>query len=105
VWEAIRKNLGYARSYAARMNLGVATPRGDLASTGYCLAVVGNEYLVFLPNGGSTNLNLSGVTGQRAVEWLNPATGQSVMGAAVTGGGIVTLRAPFSGSAVAYVHP
>lgn len=105
VWEAIRRNLGYARSFAMRMNLGSALPRGDLASSGYCLAVVGSEYLVFLPNGGSATVNLAGVSGARTVEWLNPANGQTMIGATVNGGGNVTMRVPFSGAAVAYIRP
>ena len=59
-WEAIRRNLGYARSYAMRMDLAHALPRGDLASSNYCLAVVGTEYLIFLPAGGSVSVDLSG---------------------------------------------
>jgi uncharacterized protein YjdB len=105
VWESIRLNLGYARNYAIRINMAAAQPRGDLASTGYCLAVPGSEYLVFLPTGGSVRVNLSGVTGARAVEWLNPATGKVTQAAAVSGGTTVTLRAPFSGAAVVYLHP
>ena len=105
VWEAIRKNLGYARTYAGRMNMAAAVPRGDLASSGYCLAVVGTEYLVFLPSGGSVSVNLTGVSGTRTVEWFNTANGQTVVGASVNGGGWVTISAPFSGAAVAYIHP
>ena len=103
-WEAIRRNLGYARTYASRINMAAAVPRGDLTSSGYCLAVVGSEYLVFLPNGGRVSVNLSGVTGSRTVEWFNPATGASVAGTTVNGGGTVFITAPFSGSAVAYIH-
>ncbi|HKR09473.1 MAG TPA: Ig-like domain-containing protein [Gemmatimonadaceae bacterium] len=102
-WEAIRKNLGYARSYAVRMNMAAAVPRGDLASSGYCLAVVGSEYLIFLPNA-STTINLAGVSGTRTVEWFNPASGQAVAGGTVNGGSTVTIRPPFSGIAVAYIH-
>ena len=45
---SIRRNLGYALSYARRMNLAAITPRGDLNSTGYALAnpaASGAEYL------------------------------------------------------------
>jgi uncharacterized protein YjdB len=104
-WEAMRKNMGYARSYALRMDLAHALPRGDLASSGYCLAVVGSEYMVFLPNGGSVTVNLAGVSGSRTVEWFNSATGQAVAGGTVNGGGSVTLNAPFSGMAALYIHP
>ena len=104
-WEATRKNMGYARSYVMRMDLAHALPHGDLASSGYCLAVPGSEYLVFVPSGGSTTLNLSGASGTRTVEWFNPATGEASPGGKVNGGGVVTLVAPFSGNAVAYIHP
>jgi hypothetical protein len=104
-WEVIRTNMGYARSYALRMDLANAIPRNDLADTGYCLAVVGSEYLVFLPSGGSVTADLSGVLGSRTVEWFNPANAQTTAGAPVTGGGTVTLTAPFSGMAVVYIHP
>ena len=104
VWEAIRKSLGYARNFAGRMNLAAAVPRGDLASTGYCLAVVGSEYLVFLPSGGSVNVNLGAVTGSRTVEWFNPANGQTTIGSSVPGGRTSKITAPFSGAAVAYIH-
>ena len=105
VWEAIRKNLGWARSYASRINMAAAVPRGDLASTGYALAVVGTEYLVFQPSGGSVSVNLAGVAGARTVEWFNTSNGQTVIGASVNGGGWVTISAPFSGASVAYIHP
>ena len=102
-WEQIRKNMGYARSYALRMDLAHDTPRGDLVSSGYALA--GTDYLVFLPSGGSVNVNLAGVSGSRAVEWFKPGTGQTTAGAPVPGGGTVSLTAPFSGMAVVYIHP
>ncbi|HJQ10478.1 MAG TPA: putative collagen-binding domain-containing protein [Gemmatimonadaceae bacterium] len=105
VWEEIRKNLGYARTYAMRMNLSLAAPRGDLASSGYCLAAVGTEYLVFLPSGGGVDVDLSGVNGSRAVEWFDPSEGRTVDGGKLTGGGIVHLSAPFRGAAVVYIRP
>jgi hypothetical protein len=104
-WEAIRKNLGFARSYAVRMDLAHALPHGELAATGYCLAAPASEYLVFIPNGGSTSVNLAAVAGVRSLEWFNPATGASTSGGTVTGGQTVTITPPFSGAAVAYVHP
>ena len=105
VWEAIRTNMGYTRSFALKMDLTRAVPRGDLASTGYCLAAAGREYLVFLPSGGSVNVNLSGVTGSPLVEWFNPSNGQTIAGGSIAGGGTVSLTAPFTGMAVVYIHP
>jgi len=102
-WEQIRTNMGYVRSFAQRMDLAHDLPRGDLASTGYCLA--GTEYLVFLPTGGGVSVDLSSTAGTRSVEWFNPANGQTMMGGTVTGGSRVDLTAPFDGMAVLFIHP
>ena len=88
-----------------RMDLAHALPRGDLASSNFCLAVVGSEYLVLSPAGGGFSVDLSGVTGTRTVEWFNPSTGGTASGGSITGGGSVNLTPPFSGIAVAYIHP
>jgi collagenase-like protein with putative collagen-binding domain len=103
-WEATRRNMGYARSYMMRMDLARARPRGDLASSGFCLAVVGSEYLVFLPAGRQAIVDLAGTAGSRTVEWFNPSDGQTGAAETVAGGGKVTITAPFSGIAVAYIH-
>src|SRR5579859_3449658 len=53
-WISLRLNLGYALTYANRMNLAAMTPHGELASSGYALAnpaASGAEYLVYLPAG------------------------------------------------------
>ena len=102
-WEQIRTNMGYVRSFAQRMDLAHDLPRGDLASTGYCLA--GTDYLVFLPAGGGVSVDLSSTAGTRSVEWFNPANGQTMMGGTVTGGSRVDLTAPFDGMAVLFIHP
>ena len=62
--------MGYARSYAVRMDLAHDQPHKELATSGYCLANPGTEYLVLLPTGGGVSVNLSAVSGTRSVEWL-----------------------------------
>lgn len=60
----------------------------------YCLAKTNEIYLVFLPNGGTSELDLSGVSGDFAVTWFNPRVGgKPVNGsiAKVHGGGKVAL--------------
>jgi len=44
------------------MNLSAMKPRPELASSHYCLANPGEEYLVFLPKGGSS--------GSFSIEWF-----------------------------------
>jgi len=105
-WEPIRRNLGYARRYAERMNLAAMTPRSDLASTKYCLANPAKqkaEYLVYLPAGGSVKVDLSGTEGRLAVEWFDPSTGKTRHGESVAGGASRSFTAPFSGDSVLYL--
>jgi hypothetical protein len=108
IWETLRKNMGYARSYALRMDLASAVPHGDLVlseETGYSLAKPGSQYLVFLPNGGGVTLNLSAVSGSLNYEWFNPATGLVTQTGTVTGGASVVIPGPsFSGASVLFVH-
>jgi chitodextrinase len=99
---SLRKNLGYILGYANRMDLATATPRSELASTGYCLASVGKEYLVYSPSG-SFSVNLISAPGNFSVEWLNPSTGQKTTGSAVAGSSQKSFTPPFSGDSVLYL--
>lgn len=104
--ESIRWNLGYTLHYANRMNLAAATPQGDLASSGYCLAnpvADGAEYLVYLPDGGAVTVDLSASPGKLAVEWFNPSTGEKKHERMTTGGAERSFTAPFSGDAVLHI--
>jgi len=48
--EAVRHAMGHTLTYAHRMDLMSMVPRTDLASSTYCLANPGVEYLVYLPS-------------------------------------------------------
>jgi hypothetical protein len=115
----VRANLSYILKYANRMNLEAMTPRGDLCSSGYCLAnpkANGAEYLVYLPNAASTTsildklrgvvssmhstnsqvtVDLSATQGQLTVEWFNPSTGANIAWGTVIGGASRSFVAPF----------
>ena len=94
------------------MDLSLAVPHGDkvalyngvLAQTGYCLAKLGSQYLVFLPGGGNVTLDLTQVTGSLNVEWFDPVTGVPTPAGTVAGGPSVTLTAPFGHDAVLFLH-
>ena len=51
----------------------VGNPERD--NSRYCLAKPGEVYLVYLPTGGTVDLDLTGVAGSFAVTWLNPRDG------------------------------
>jgi hypothetical protein len=104
--------MGMSLAYANRMNLSTMRPRGDLASSGYCLANPGEEYLVYVPLEvpwlesrrffhrlkrpirnvrrlfeTKVTLDLSSQPAEFRVEWLNPSNGEIEMGGSVKGGG------------------
>jgi hypothetical protein len=60
----------------------------------FCLAKGGELYLVYLPNGGTTDLDLRGAQGSFAISWFNPRTGGALRAGSVKsviGGGRVSL--------------
>lgn len=63
----------------------------------YCFAKRGELYLVFLPMGGETTLDLAGTTGKFTVKWFNPREGgapQADANQTVEGGKKVSITAP-----------
>lgn len=101
--EDVRKAMGGTRRIAERMDLTKMTPRSDLASTQYCLANPGKEYLVYLPEGGEVTVDLTAAGGQLAVEWMHPVEGTVTSVGTTAGGSKRTLKAPFGGDAVLHV--
>jgi hypothetical protein len=102
--ERARRAMGHTRSYSMRIDLASSRPAGELASTGYCLAVPGRQYLVYLPNGGTATVDLSAAKGKLSVEWMHPTTGKTTPGAVVDGGRRCNLKAPFDGDVVLYLR-
>ncbi len=63
----------------------------------YCLAKAGELYLVYLPKGGETQIDLAGVAGKFTVKWFNPREGGELKAdgnAALEGGSKGTIAAP-----------
>jgi Putative collagen-binding domain of a collagenase len=108
-WENFRNNLGYLVRYSRKLDLATISPRGSLCSTKYCLArtpAVGAQYLAYAPDGGAFTMDLSAMPNSRrlAVEWFNPATGETTTSSPVAAGsGRQPFKPPFSGDAVLYL--
>ncbi len=100
----VRKNMGYTLSYARRMDLTAMTPQGELASSGFCLANPGKEYLVYLPTSGPVTVDLSGASRRVTVEWFDPKTGETREGGMVWVAGKQTFDSPFPNDAVLYIR-
>jgi 4-amino-4-deoxy-L-arabinose transferase-like glycosyltransferase len=105
-WEDVRLNMGYTRSFARRIDLLAMKPRPDLTTSGFCLANPTGQhpaFLIYIPSGGNTSVNLAGVSGDLTVEWFDPKSGSKQSGATVSGGGERSFAAPFGGDAVLYI--
>jgi len=106
-WVELRQAMGDTRRFAERIALATMVPRGELASTGYCLA--GGEpgrpeYLVYAPSGGRVTVDLAAAAGPLAVEWFDPSSGTTTAAGRVIGGDRATFSAPFAGDAVLYLQ-
>jgi hypothetical protein len=96
VWaEPLRKSMGYTLMFAQRMDLIHMLPLPDLASSAYCLANKGKEYLVYLPQGREVSVDLNGSPGYYKTEWFDPNTGEFLKAEMVEGGKNVSMTSPF----------
>jgi hypothetical protein len=95
--------MGYTLKFAERLDLTKTVPRGDLASTGFCLADSDSQYLVYLPDGGTVVVDLSDTTRTLSVEWFDPETGTSTNSASIEGGTNHEFNAPFNIDAVLFL--
>ena len=98
-WEPLRRSLGHTRRLAEQVDLAAMAPHDELASTAYCLARPGDTYVVFLPEGGEVDVDLSGGPGMFRVEWIHPTDGTSTPGGPISGGDRRTLKSPLTGPA------
>ena len=103
-YAASRVAMGHTRQYAQRMNLAKMTPSKEIASTGYCLANRGQEYLIYLPKGGAMTVDLSDATGQFIVEWFDPVKAEARRADLVRGGRRLSFQSPFQHDAVLYLR-
>jgi len=102
--DSARIAVGQTRRFAERINLTEMTPHDALASTQYCLAQPGFEYLVFQPGGrGEFTVNLNDAKGSFSVEWFDVNAGKTGPGKAVSGGERRIFQTPFPGPAAVYL--
>jgi hypothetical protein len=125
-WAAIRRAMGHTAEFARLIDLRTMNPQPSLASSGYCLADAGREYLVYVPptpappksaslvsrtlhrlrtnSAPEVTIDLSAAAGPLQAEWFNPEQGERVKATPVPGGRKVKLTAPFTGDAVLHLR-
>lgn len=103
-YEPLRIALGQTRRFARRMDLNTMTPRNEFASSHYCLANPGAEYLVYIPDDDRVDVYLGIEPKTFHVEWFNVLIGETVTGEPVPGGGLRHFTSPFGLESVLYLR-
>ncbi len=102
-WEPLRQSLGQTRRLAGRVDLAHMTPSKDIASTTYCLANPGLEYLVYQPGKGKFTVDLKQAAGDFTALWFDPKAEKTTAGEPVKGGAVREFTPPVTGPAVLYL--
>ncbi len=74
-WDDCRDAMGQARRLSEQIDLASMRPNPKLASTGYCLASEGVEYIALLPESTKGPLQMTLPPGKYTVEWLRLVRG------------------------------
>ncbi len=75
-WQVVRANIRQTCLYSRRVHdLAQMHPREDLASTGFCLADEGQEYLIYAPRQEAIRIQGLQVGRKYQCEWFNTAKG------------------------------
>ncbi len=102
--EPIRKAMGHVLAWSRRVDLAAMTPRPGLASSKYCLANPGVEYLVFVPKG-DRKVSVSLPAGQFKPTWFDTDTGAELERKSFSHeDGKRTLEAPFDGDVLLHLQ-
>ncbi len=102
--DTVRRNMGYTSEFADRIDLSSMTPRGELSSTGYCLAAPGKEYLVYQPASGAFYVRIESPSGAAFVtQWFDPETGETSTGKRTTKTGKIAFEPPLAGDTVLHL--
>lgn len=95
-YDLILKDLARARKYINDLPFWEMSPKNNLldSGTGYVFAKPGETYLVYLPEGGSLSLDLSGSNNTFQAEWFDPRNGSIQAIGSVFGGAPYSFDAP-----------
>ncbi len=103
-WDPVRRSLGYTLLYTRRMDLSRAVPTADVASTGYCLAERGRQYLVYRPGDAGESVRVKLEPGTYRYEWFDPTGGSQVSpGTRTVADGDTQFSCPVKGDSVLFL--
>ncbi len=102
-WDPVRRNLGSTLRYARRMDLARTRPDVNAASTKYCLANPGRQYLIYKP-GAADAVTVKLEPGRYAYEWFDPVADTCISASTrAATSGETQFGCPVKGDAVLFV--
>ncbi len=103
-WDPIRRGMGYTLQYARRMNLAAIRPSTEIASTKYCLANAGKQYLVYKPGDQGRSIRVKLEPGTYRYEWFDPTGGRlAAVGTRTAAATETEFDCPIKGDAVLFL--
>ncbi|MBN1418346.1 MAG: DUF4038 domain-containing protein [Planctomycetes bacterium] len=97
-------DLGRLKAFFEALPFADLEPSNSLASAGFCLARAPDIYLIYLPRGGATMIDLSAAAGRTfRVRWFDPRSGAWGDGGEVAGGARRELKSPAGGDTAALI--
>jgi hypothetical protein len=100
--------LKHLRTFFERLPFQDLVPRPQLVTHGYCLALPGSHYVIYLPQGGECEINLFGErAGPLQLSWFDPRSGRTIKGGTIEARGRRKLGPPpIPGDVIALLtHP
>lgn len=88
------KELSYLRNFVENIPFQKMEPHPELVDRGDCLTDPGIEYVIYLPSGGTVNLNLQRAYGTFSVHWYDPRSDQYLKADSISGRSLRAFRAP-----------
>ncbi|MBN1507191.1 MAG: hypothetical protein JW955_10120 [Sedimentisphaerales bacterium] len=104
-WDPVRRSLGYTLQYARKMDLAQSRPTPQVASTRYCLANPGKQYLIYKPESQAGPVSVKLERGTYRCEWFDPSGGrQASVETKTAGDGETRFACPLEGDAVLFLR-
>jgi hypothetical protein len=105
-YEDFFEDITRARELLEQTPYWAMTPANELieSGTGYVFAQAGEVYLVYLPDGGALELDLTATGEQLTVTWMNPRTGDRTTPETIDGGSVQQFTPPFTGDAALLIR-
>jgi hypothetical protein len=92
--EEIRRAMGVTARVAGEVALEKMLPLPEVSSSGFSLAYTGHEYIVYIPEGATVEVDLRDTKGTFEVTWVHPVEGSRQKAEPVLGGDWRQLKLP-----------